>query len=80
MSNTQNQGLGHDFAEPNSRLARFIDEQHRLLERYRNDLMHAKADNTWLDNEATYWKRECEKADKKVSELREEIIKLKTRP
>jgi hypothetical protein len=79
MNNTQNQGLGYDYAEPNSRLGRFIDEQHRLLERHRCELMHAKADNKWLENEAEYWKKECDKADKKVAELREEIIKLKTR-
>jgi len=74
-----NQHLGREYAEPNSRLARFIDEQHRLLEKYRNEIMHLNAELKRIESESDYWKKECETADKRVDELREQLTTVKSR-
>lgn len=62
-------GLGHDFVHPESRVARFIDEQHMLIDKYRNEVMHLRAELIRIENESDYWKKECDKADAKLREL-----------
>lgn len=62
--------LGYDFVHPESRVARFMDEQHMLLDKYRNEAMHLKAEIIRLENESDYWKKECDKADAEVKRLR----------
>lgn len=65
MNNEKDPRLGYEYAAPDSTLARFIDEQHRLLERARTEIMHLKDDLRLIESEAEYWKKECEKSDAK---------------
>lgn len=66
---TNDPNLGYEYAAPDSRLARFIDEQHRLLERARLEIQHLKEELRLIEDESKYWKEECEKADAKVRKL-----------
>lgn len=61
--------LGHDFVNPNSRVARFMDEQHMLLEKYRNEILHLKTEIVRLESESDYWKKECEASDARIRKL-----------
>jgi predicted nucleic acid-binding Zn-ribbon protein len=69
--------LGREYAEPNSRLARFIDEQHRLLDKYRNQILHLNAELKRIEQESDYWKKQCESSDKEVDKLRELLTQIK---
>ena len=62
-NHTTDNRLGYDYAHPDGNLARFIDEQHRLLERARVEIQHLKDDLRLIEAEAEYWKKECEKSD-----------------
>ena len=63
------QNIGYEYAAADSRLARFIDEQHRLLEKARIQISHLKEDLKFSESEADYWKSECEKSDSRLRKL-----------
>lgn len=62
--------IGYEYAAANSPLARFIDEQHHLLEKARVEIMHLKEDLRLIEKESEYWKEECQKADATIIEMR----------
>lgn len=66
---TNDPNIGYEYAAPDSRLARFIDEQHRLLEKARLEIQHLREELRLIESESEYWKKECETADAKVREL-----------
>ena len=87
----KHEGLGYDYAHPTSRLAHFIDEQHRLLERARNEVISLSHDFKKAKEEAEYWRLKCNAAELdttmmraakvsrgcEIEELKEEIRQLK---
>lgn len=93
--NEQNEqkGLGYDFAHPTSRLAQFMDEQHSLLEKTRNELIMVSHELKKAKEEAEYWRLLCNKIETDsvmlraekvrrgccIDELKEEIRKLKAK-
>ena len=76
MDTQQDPNLGREYADPTSRLGRFIDEQHYLLEKTRNQLMFANQELRRIESESEYWKKECEKSDKNAATLRSRIADL----